>query len=93
MTKLTDKEKAEILVSKGKVHRITDIQKDDHFVVTGQKSIYLVVQPSFCTCDHFMFKCIKVPGKKCKHIMAVEICESPGSITEVNIYELLSIIA
>lgn len=91
MTKLTDKEKAEILISEGKVHKITDIEKEDHYVVTGQKSIYLVVPPSFCTCDHFIFRCIKVPGKKCKHIMAVEKCESPGSMTEVNIFELLSI--
>ena len=56
-------EKAEVLIKEGKVHNITDITRDDHFVVTGQKSIYLVVPPSFCTCDHFIFRCIRCNKK------------------------------
>ena len=92
MNKQVDEKNVAILINKGKISKITDMERDDHYVVGSQASerIYLVVPPGFCTCDQFIFRCIKVPGRKCKHILAVEKCDSPASITDVNICAILS---
>ncbi|RMG33899.1 MAG: hypothetical protein D6732_11265 [Methanobacteriota archaeon] len=69
-----DVERAVTLIAEGKLKRITGYGVD-LWQVTGSHWDYLVVNPDFCTCEHFIIRCTKEPGSVCYHLLAVGMAD------------------
>ncbi len=78
-------EKALELISMGNVHKIVDAE--NRYVVEGKTSKYLVMLPDFCSCDHFVFRCLKEAKKVCYHILAAKHSNKPKSIENVDLIQ------
>lgn len=81
--------KAQELVRNDKIARIESVEFDNFFVVTGTNDDYLVVLPRFCTCERFLIKCLIVPGKACKHLLAVKMAKNIKTVSPVDWRDLL----
>jgi predicted nucleic acid-binding Zn finger protein len=68
----SETEKAMDLLKDQRVFEFDDIELENHFKVVGKTGTYLVVLPNFCTCDQFVFRCLKTPEKVCYHILAAK---------------------
>ena len=70
--KKSDTEEAMDLLKDQKVFKFDNIELENHYKVIGRTDSYLVVLPNFCTCDQFIFRCLKTPDKVCYHILAAK---------------------
>jgi predicted nucleic acid-binding Zn finger protein len=89
--KETELEKAMKLISGDKIAKINpkDVTLEYHYIVTGSKDDYLVILPDFCTCEHFILRCLKVPGQVCYHILATRMVGEVRTLELDNWLELL----
>ena len=84
-------EKAMDLIREKRIFRIIDDNNilEDHFKIEGKNREYLVSLPNFCTCEHFVFRCLKTPGAICYHIQAAQMA---GNIEEISSDEVSSLL-
>ncbi|MCY3413279.1 MAG: SWIM zinc finger family protein [Candidatus Heimdallarchaeota archaeon] len=80
MSNPNEVKKANLIIEKKGVHKIQKYEEKEYYIVTGETGEYLVILPNFCSCDHFTFRCINVPGKVCKHIIAANNYNNPDTI-------------
>ena len=76
----SETEKAMDLLKDQGVQKFDDVELENHFKVDGKTGSYLVVLPNFCTCDHFVFRCLKTPDKVCYHILAAKFSTNTPSV-------------
>ncbi len=59
-----------------KENRVVKIRfHESHYLVRGKTSEYLVVNRNFCTCEHFLTRCLQQPGIICYHILATTLVD------------------
>ncbi len=86
-----DREKALQLVTDDKIAKINpdDETFAEFYLVTGTRDDYLVIFPDFCTCEHFIFRCLKSPDAICYHILGVKLAGTVRSMELDNWLDLL----
>lgn len=67
--------KAKKIIEDNKITKliINDIDNQVFYEIEGQNASYIVSLPFFCTCEQFIFRCLKEPKKVCKHILSVSL--------------------
>ena len=87
----SDLDKAMELIREKRILRIVDDNNilEDHFKIKGINRDYLVSLPNFCTCEHFVFRCLKSPGTICYHILAAQMA---GDVNEIGFEEVSSLL-
>ncbi|MHA2090698.1 MAG: hypothetical protein ACW98K_07545 [Candidatus Kariarchaeaceae archaeon] len=86
-----DRDKALQLVTEDKIAKINPEEENfaDFYIVTGTRDDYLVILPDFCTCEHFIVRCLKSPDAICYHILAVKMAGKVRSMELDNWLDLL----
>ena len=85
----SETEKAMDLLKDRGVMQFDDIELENHYKVIGKTGEYLVVLPNFCTCDHFVFRCLKTPDKVCYHILAAKFATNIPVVDKQEWNELI----
>lgn len=73
------------LIENGKIKRIVGYSLD-YWLVTGSTWDYLVIGDNYCTCDHFIVRCLKEAGSICYHILAVTMVD-PSMVEQIELSE------
>ena len=87
----SDLDKAMSLIKEKRILRIIDENDilEDHFKIQGKHRDYIVSLPNFCTCEHFVFRCLKNPGGICYHIRAAQMA---GDVDKISTEEVTSLL-
>lgn len=86
---ITDHERAIALISEGSIALVKGKEEDNYYHVKGMQDEYLVVMPNFCTCEHFILRCLNTPGDVCYHILAVQMSGKIDKISKEDWIKLL----
>ncbi len=86
-----DLEKAMNLIKNDKIAKLNpeDENLQNHYIVTGSRDDYLVILPEYCTCEQFILRCLKEPGKICYHILATRMSSKVRAIVLDDWIDLL----